>query len=405
MTDNEKAEPGGPARILIVDDNSVIRKVVEAKLIKSGYVVAGANSGTEALTKLAPNFEADADPNERFDLVLLDIEMPGRSGIEVLKPLRSRVSAIDLPVIMVTSRDSSEDVVRALKSGANDYVTKSIDFPVLLARIATHVALKRSHEELRNTHRSLVHVAKMESVIHLAGGVAHEIRRPLAQVEMGLTAVQSALPQDGSDLPAVVERMKRSLKEADSIVSKLISYSTSHRLRLEPVDLNQFVVESLALLEEQFARCKVSIDLQIARSSTIGMIAREELRQVLINILLNALQAMPEGGTITVRTGERRVTGVDEKEAARIGAHVRNSEPAATIEIEDSGPGITDDELQRVFDPFFTGSARGKGPGLGLTVARKMVSLHGGVIRLKNKTFGHGLNVTMMFRCKPRASV
>ena len=141
MTDNEKAEPGGPARILIVDDNSVIRKVVEAKLIKSGYVVAGANSGTEALTKLAPNFEADADPNERFDLVLLDIEMPRMDGYEVATHVRNDERLKDLPIIMITSRTGAKHREKAMEIGVNRYLGKPYQEDELMENINAVIGL------------------------------------------------------------------------------------------------------------------------------------------------------------------------------------------------------------------------------------------------------------------------
>jgi sigma-B regulation protein RsbU (phosphoserine phosphatase) len=123
------------ASILIVDDEELNRDGLARRLQRHDYAVAVAKSGREAIERLGA---------QRFDLVLLDIMMPGMNGLEVLKFLRRVDSLVDLPIIMVTAKGESEDVVEALELGANDYVTKPLDFPVALARIRTQLALRRA---------------------------------------------------------------------------------------------------------------------------------------------------------------------------------------------------------------------------------------------------------------------
>jgi len=124
-----------PAHLLVVDDNAENREMLSRRLRGHGFSIAVAESGPVALRLL------EETP---FDLVLLDVVMPGMSGLEVLRDLRSRHAAADLPVIMATARDDSNDVVTALRLGANDYVTKPLDFPVVLARVATQLSLARA---------------------------------------------------------------------------------------------------------------------------------------------------------------------------------------------------------------------------------------------------------------------
>ena len=126
--------------LLIVDDNEINRDMLSRRLVRRGYIVAVAADGHQALQMIEEH---------PFDLVLLDIMMPGISGLDVLKTLRQHYSASDLPVIMATAKDQSEDIVAALRLGANDYVTKPLDFPVLLARTHTQLALKRAMEEIQ----------------------------------------------------------------------------------------------------------------------------------------------------------------------------------------------------------------------------------------------------------------
>ena len=139
-------EPVEPAHLLVVDDNAENRDMLSRRLRGHGFTIAVAESGPEALRLL------EETP---FDLVLLDVVMPGMSGLDVLRDLRPRHAAADLPVIMATARDDSNDVVTALRLGANDYVTKPLDFPVVLARVATQLTLSRAKARISTLARDL----------------------------------------------------------------------------------------------------------------------------------------------------------------------------------------------------------------------------------------------------------
>jgi adenylate cyclase len=132
--------------LLVVDDNAINREMLCRRLVRRGYTVAVAVDGGQALEMIE---------SQTFDLVLLDIMMPGISGLEVLKVLRQRHSVADLPVIMATAKDQSGDIVEALKLGANDYVTKPLDFAVVLARVQTQLSLKRAMEEIQRLAKQL----------------------------------------------------------------------------------------------------------------------------------------------------------------------------------------------------------------------------------------------------------
>jgi len=126
--------------LLVVDDDAMNRDMLSRRLARHGYTVAVAEDGEQALKMIE---------GQKFDLVLLDIMMPGVSGLQVLEILRQRHSMADLPVIMATAKDESSDIVEALKLGANDYVTKPLDFPVVLARTESQLALKQAREEIQ----------------------------------------------------------------------------------------------------------------------------------------------------------------------------------------------------------------------------------------------------------------
>jgi len=131
-----------PDRLLIVDDNEMNRDMLARRLTRKGYSVGVAESAHELEKRIQ---------QEQFDLLLLDIEMPDVSGLQALATIRKTYSPIQLPVIMVTARNQSDDVVKALELGANDYLTKPVDFPVALARICTQLSYKRAEQALRES--------------------------------------------------------------------------------------------------------------------------------------------------------------------------------------------------------------------------------------------------------------
>src|SRR5207245_10374535 len=131
-----------PTRLLIVDDNEMNRDMLARRLERKGYVVGLAENAQELLQRVK---------QDAVDLVLLDIEMPEISGLEALKRLREHYSPAELPIIMVTAKTQSDDIVKALDLGANDYLAKPIDFPVAVARIGTQLSHKRAQEALKES--------------------------------------------------------------------------------------------------------------------------------------------------------------------------------------------------------------------------------------------------------------
>ena len=139
-------ESNGSAVILVVDDNEMNRDLLSRRLAKKGFTVDVAEDGFKALEWI------DKNP---CDLMLLDIMMPGMSGIEVLEKIRETRDGTELPIIMATAKDTRDDIVGALRLGANDYVTKPIDFPVVVARVNAQLGLKRANDRVRSLVREV----------------------------------------------------------------------------------------------------------------------------------------------------------------------------------------------------------------------------------------------------------
>lgn len=173
-------------RILVVDDVEANRESLGRRLERRGFTVELASGGQEALQRLS------GQPN--FDLVLLDVMMPDISGLDVLAEVRKTHSPAELPIVMATAKDTSEDIVKAMGLGANDYVTKPLDFPVVLARIQTQLAVKQHVEEIRRLERELSQRnAELERLNDELRAGAEKAKRDL---ELGARVQSSMLPND-----------------------------------------------------------------------------------------------------------------------------------------------------------------------------------------------------------------
>lgn len=192
------SRPPQGGRILVVDDDPENVEVLSLHLKRAGLEVTFAISGTDALRTLE---------RESVDLVILDVIMPDLSGRDVLARLRSQYDAADLPVIMATALQSSDDVVEALRLGANDYVTKPLDFEVVLARVRTQLGLKRARDEirelnlrLRRAERRIANLAESEmptlrkDAAQWARSIAQELRAALGDIEVGVWLFDDQTP-------------------------------------------------------------------------------------------------------------------------------------------------------------------------------------------------------------------
>ncbi|MFQ5990512.1 MAG: ATP-binding protein [Candidatus Methylomirabilales bacterium] len=249
---------------------------------------------------------------------------------------------------------------------------------------------KRAEEELKATQLQLIQSAKLESVGRLAAGVAHEVKNPLAIIQQGLAYLShDFLTTDGDNVAPVLEKMDNAVRRADRVIRGLLDFSAPSEVDVTPAGLNVLVEESLLLVEHELARAHVSVVKELGENLPLLKLDRQKMEQVFVNLFMNAVQAMPEGGTLTVKTDARHLRELGPNP-------FRNGKTIVVVEVEDTGTGIPDDKLDRVFDPFFTTKPTGQGTGLGLTVTRKIIELHGGMIHIRNRHDG-GVGVTIAF--------
>jgi len=247
--------------------------------------------------------------------------------------------------------------------------------------------------ELRSVQIQLVEAEKMKLVGRLAAGVAHEVKNPLAIIGLGLEYLNSQ-KFDDPNIPVVLAEIGGAVQRADNVVRGLLDFSAPKKMDYAPEDVNRVVRSALLLARGELGPRKIAVVEEFTSDLPLVRLDAMKIEQALVNLFSNAAQAMGGGGRLTVRTSVRQVTGIGENVAAsdrfRPGTHV------VAIEILDTGPGIPENALGKIFEPFFTTKPTGKGSGLGLTVTKTIIDLHGGEIEIGNRPEG-GACVTLLF--------
>lgn len=257
--------------------------------------------------------------------------------------------------------------------------------------------LVKANDDLQRAHEQLIQAEKMESVGRLASGVAHEVKNPLAMIGMGLDLLARRIPEDDEAGRQALERMERGIERAKTIVKGLVDFSASRQVERHAAEINQIVREALTLVEYQLRKAKIEIVEAFGENLPEVEVDATKLEQVLVNLLINAMHAMDGGGTLTIRTRAETLAGIDRNEGVRTSDHLRSGDRVVRIEIEDTGHGIDPENLGKLYDPFFTTKPTGIGTGLGLSVSRKIIELHGGMLDIENRSEG-GVRATVILR-------
>ena len=415
-----RPDDAGPHRntVLVVDDEPINRMVLEGVLPRHLRVIAAA-SGIKALEM------ASGEP--RPDLILLDIMMPDMDGFEVLKRLREEPATRDIPVILVTALIDEDSEQRGFGLGAADYIHKPIRAAIVNARVQVQLEAKAARDMLdRNNQRlrhkvesgsqalekaqmQLMQAEKMASLGQLAAGIAHEINNPVGFVGSNLGSLETYV----RDLLALVDAYERGvqrvaepaafaeaaalrgkfdyaflcedilslLKESAEgvdrvrkIVSDLKDYSHTSVAEWHWADLHQGLESTLNMARNQLKyHCTVVKELgELPPVYCLG----SQLNQVFMNLIVNAAQAIQEQGEIRLRTG-------------------RLGDDQVWISVTDTGKGIPAEDLQRIFEPFYTTKPVGQGTGLGLSLSWGIVERHHGRIEVSSEV-GKGTTFTVI---------
>jgi len=355
-------------RILLVEDNSMNRRVAEFLLKSHGYTVYEARDGQEALEMVQVYLP---------DLILMDLQLPGLDGFTVTRMIKENATTKDIPVVALTAYAMRGDAERAFAVGCDGYITKPIDpdqFPNTVASYLRHRKSKEGRQpdikpdliEHKGPARhgqmvaeaALIQKTRIDTVGAIASAFGHEARNLLGALKTCVQVLRRnphITPED-SELLDIIQTGSQRLNE---FLSQLTTFGHNHPPRFEEVDLHELIEEVLNLLQSD-DRCSRSIVIRRNFDPSIHAIQvdRYRLGQLFWNLFLNAIQAMGEQGELHVET-------------LREGAEVE-------IFVRDTGPGIPETILPNIFEPFY--STKPKGIGLGLAIVRRIVEEHGGQI-------------------------
>lgn len=258
--------------------------------------------------------------------------------------------------------------------------------------------LNKAYRELQEAQDMLIQAEKLNAVGQLASGIAHEVKNPLAIILQGVSYLKDNLSLEGS-LSQTLDIMKENVERADKIVCGLVDFSRATKLNLEPISINSVLENSLSLVQHRLKFKAIEIIREMSNNLPKLSVDKVKMEQVFVNIFLNAIDAMPDGGKIFIRSYlaqlERPKNGVGrrDKDDFRLG------EKAAMVEIEDTGIGIPKEQQKKIFDPFFTTKGPGKGTGLGLSVTRNIIHMHKGLIEVASRE-GKGAKFTITLKIR-----
>jgi signal transduction histidine kinase len=378
------------SRILIVEDAPANIQALTAILREKGYAISIATNGRQALDVLA---------SVRPDLILLDVMMPEMDGFETCTRIKASPQWRDIPIIFLTAKSETGDIVRGFELGAVDYVAKPFHAHELLARVHTHLAMDRLRRENELLVRAESENARHRSVAQMVAGVAHEINTPLGVINTaaGLLTrwlaepvmVTLAKTADGQmmaeDLAEVAGLITRNAHRAHKLVQdfKKVSVNQITDVR-ETTSLTQTIEETVNLFRATARRSLMQVmftnNLPQPRGEWTGYPG--SLSQVLLNLLSNAQRyAYPEG--------------VGGRVEIELSADPPGMPDGYQITVRDFGQGIPPENLPRIFEPFFTTGRGQGGSGLGMSIVHTIVTAHmKGAIAITS-TLGEGTTVVM----------
>jgi len=362
---------GGPSiaggRMLIVDDESLNREMLTRRLQREGCRTVGAACGPDALDHLQ---------RSEFDVVLLDIQMPGMSGIEVLQALKQDPRLRHLPVIMLSALTDVDRVARCIELGAEDYLPKPINAVLLRARLGACLEKKRFRDHEQAQAEELLRASKLQSIGALAGGLAHDFNNMLTAVLGNLSLLRHRKNIPPETLPHILEA-ERGAVRAQELTRYLLTFAEGGAPIKESVPLGPLLRDTSAfVLRGSNVQCSFHLPENLWELHADP----NQLAQVISNVVLNAIEATPGGGEISIEAYNTTAS-----------PHLPAGDYVA-FSIQDFGAGIEPEHLTRVFDPFFTTKKQAR--GLGLAAAYSIIQRHGGHIGIESAR-GGGSTVTI----------
>lgn len=392
--------------ILIVDDVPANLSLLTGILKQHGYKIRPAPSGSLAL---------DAARHAPPDLILLDVHMPEMDGFEVCRHLKADETLREIPVLFISALTETKDKIQAFEAGGVDYITKPFQVEEVLARVRTHLELRRTRRELKrknkrlkstinelkNAQIRLIQSEKMAALGVLSAGVAHEINNPVNFIKTSTLSLQrdvddllkvanlgASLCRESlepackevlrlqeeleygtilAEIPDLFRSILEGIRRTEEIVRSLRTFARQDEIMNASVDLHEVIDSALIMLRNRSKRT-ASVVRDYGKVPTIPCYVGK-MSQVMINVLTNAIDAIENKESLDQHQITIKTEFLE-----------RDHRPYAVVHVTDTGTGIPEDLLHKVFDPFFTTKDVGKGVGLGLYITRNIVEEHKGYI-------------------------
>jgi signal transduction histidine kinase len=230
----------------------------------------------------------------------------------------------------------------------------------------------------------------MRTVGSLASGVAHEVKNPLAIIQMGVDFLNAEHGDADEIERQVIDDMDDAITRANKVIMELLDLSRDAELSFSAADINEVINKSLHLVEYETRKHNIAVSTDLDQNIPELQVDSAKLQQVFINLLMNSMQAMGEDGAIQVKSRLFTLRKTRDADLARE-LHLVAGEKMVVIEVADSGPGIEAEQSAKLFDPFYTTKPVGEGTGLGLAISQKIIQMHCGTIMLGNRKEGGAL--------------
>ncbi|TAM37726.1 PAS domain-containing sensor histidine kinase, partial [bacterium] len=257
--------------------------------------------------------------------------------------------------------------------------------------------LQDAYTKLKETQAQLIQAEKMEAIGRLASGVAHEVKNPLEILLQGVNYLEEKIPPEEKKMSEIVQMMKNSITRADKIVRSVLEFSRSGELSLKSEDINSVLESSLELMHYKVNISNIEIIRELSPGLPAIPVDKNKIEQVFVNLLLNAIESMPEGGKLFLRSYRIRLKWPRHAAGRRLADYLGFENDAVVIEIEDTGCGIPEENKKKLFEPFFTTKNPKQGTGLGLSVSKNIIELHKGIIDIESNV-GRGSKARVFLR-------
>jgi signal transduction histidine kinase len=344
--------PAGTVTVLYVEDDPVTSSFVTHLLTANGYRCLVAKNGREGL-----EFYRRHTP----DVVLTDIKMPRMTGLEMAREIRGDYP--EAQIIVMTAFGETDYLLEAIDIGVSQFVVKPVDIQKLVAAVGRCVRIVQLKAEAGRARH-------LEALSLLAGGITHDVNNQL-QVIMGYIYLAKMEAEPGSNTHALLDAAEKELGHAGDLGRQLLTYSTGGDGGVQTMNLASLITSAV---DDALEATAITPVLELATDLPPVNIDEEQMRQVFSHLAINAVEAMPSGGTLRIVARARTLS---QKDGALLppGDYVH-------ITFQDTGRGIPPENLPKIFDPYFTTKALSsqKGTGLGLAVCYSVVRKHGGTI-------------------------